>query len=59
MNVTLKIGSFTSKNNKSFECILLTTQTGLTIKIVDFNAVQRVHDLVALAKSLGIPLEQL
>ena len=59
MNVTLKIGSFTSQNGKTFDCIMLTTQTGLTIKIVDFNAVQRVHDIEAIGKALGIPLEQL
>lgn len=59
MIVTLKIGSFTSQNGKSYDCILLTTQTGLQIKIVDFNAVQRIRDIEALGKSLGVPLEQL
>lgn len=59
MNVTLNIVSHTSHNGKSYDCILLTTQTGLQIKIVDFNAVQRVRDIEILGKTLGIPLEQL
>lgn len=59
MNVTLEIGSFTSKNNISYECLVLTTQTGLTIKIADFKAVQRVHDIEALCNKLGIPIEDI
>ena len=59
MNVTLKLVSLTSQNGKSYDCILLTSQMGLEIKIVDFNAVQRVRDILSLGKSLGVPPEQL
>ena len=59
MNVTLKICSLTSQSGKSYDCIILTTQMGLEIKIVDFNAVQRVRDILSLGKALCVPPEQL
>ena len=59
MNVTLKIVTQVSKNGKNYDTVLLTTKTGLQISIVDFNAVQRVRDIQALCKSLGVPLEKI
>ena len=59
MNVTLKIVPQVSKNGKNYDTILLTTKSGLTISIVDFNAVQRVRDIQTLCKSLGVPPEKI
>lgn len=59
MNVTLTIGTFTSKTGVQYDCILLHTKSGLEVSIVDFKAVQRVKDIISLASSLGVPPDEI
>ena len=59
MNVTLELGTFTTKSGENFDCIILRTKTGLKISIVDFKASQRIKDIIALGNALGVPPSEL
>lgn len=59
MNVTLELGTFTTKSGENYDCIILRTKTGLRISIVDFKAVQRVRDIITLGNALGVPPAEL
>lgn len=57
MNVTMELGTFKAKNGEEYDCVYLVLKSGIKLKVVDFNLVQRVKDILALSSILGVEKE--